>query len=227
VAAAIALPLLAIDGLFLASNSLKVPEGGWFPLLIGIVVFTLLTTWKRGRALLMSRLAEDSMPLAIFIESIEASPPVRVPGTAVFLTSTADRVPHALLHNLKHNKVLHERVVFLTIHTQDFPRVPPRERIRLSDLGCSFWRMEAYYGFAEDPDVPELLETLGKDEFPYDVMETSFFVSRETLIASVAPGMALWRERLFVSMSKMAVKATDFFHIPTNRVVELGTQVEL
>jgi KUP system potassium uptake protein len=227
VAASIALPLLAVDGLFLASNSLKVPEGGWFPLLIGIVVFTLLTTWKRGRALLMSRLAEDSMPLAIFIESIEASPPTRVSGTAVFLTSTVDRVPHALLHNLKHNKVLHERVVFLTIHTQDFPRVPARERIRLSDLGCSFWRMEVYYGFAEDPDVPELLEAIGKDEFAYDMMETSFFVSRETLIATVAPGMALWRERLFVSMSKMAVKATDFFHIPTNRVVELGTQVEL
>jgi KUP system potassium uptake protein len=227
VAAAIAVPLLAIDGLFLASNSLKVPEGGWFPLLIGIVVFTLLTTWKRGRALLMSRLAADSMPLDIFIESIEASPPARVPGTAMFLTSTVDRVPHALLHNLKHNKVLHERVVFLTIHTQDFPRVPPSERIRLADLGCSFWRMEAYYGFAEDPDVPELLEAIGKDEFAYDMMETSFFVSRETLIATVAPGMALWRERLFVSMSKMAVKATDFFHIPTNRVVELGTQVEL
>jgi len=227
VALLIVLPLLAIDGLFLASNSLKVPEGGWFPLLIGIVVFTLLTTWKRGRALLMTRLAEDSMPLDIFIESIESSPPPRVPGTAVFLTSTADRVPHALLHNLKHNKVLHERVVFLTIHTQDFPRVPATERIRLSDLGCLFWRMEAYYGFAEDPDVPELLEAIGKDEFEYDMMETSFFVSRETLIPTVAPGMALWRERLFVSMSKMAVKASDFFHIPTNRVVELGTQVEL
>ena len=227
VAIAIALPLLMIDGLFLASNALKVPEGGWFPLLIGIIVFTLLTTWKRGRALLMARLAEDSMPLDIFIESIEASPPPRVPGTAVFLTSTADRVPHALLHNLKHNKVLHERIVFLTIHTQDFPRVPPTERVRLSELGCAFWRMEAYYGFAEDPDVPELLEATGKDDFEYDMMETSFFVSRETLIASVAPGMALWRERLFVSMSKMAVKATDFFHIPTNRVVELGTQVEL
>ncbi len=144
--------------LFLASNSLKVPDGGWFPLLIGVVVFTLLTTWKRGRALLMERLAEDSMPLDIFIESIGASPPPRVPGTAVFLTSTADRVPHALLHNLKHNKVLHDRVVFLTIHTQDFPRVPAAERVRISELGCAFWRMDAYYGFAEDPDVPELLE---------------------------------------------------------------------
>jgi len=227
VAVAIALPLFLIDFMFLASNSLKVPEGGWFPLLIGVLVFTLLTTWKRGRALLMDRLAEDSMPLDIFIESIGASPPPRVPGTAVFLTSTADRVPHALLHNLKHNKVLHDRVLLLTIHTQDIPRVPPAERVRLAELGCAFWRMDAYYGFAEDPDVPELLEAAGRDGFAFDMMETSFFVSRETLIATVAPGMALWRERLFVSMSKMAVKASDFFHIPTNRVVELGTQVEL
>ncbi len=227
VAAMIVLPLFAIDGMFLASNSLKVPEGGWFPLLIGIAVFTLLTTWKRGRAVLMERLAEDSMPLDIFIDSIGASPPPRVPGTAVFLTSTADRVPHALLHNLKHNKVLHERILLLTIHTQDFPRVPVAERLRLFELGHAFWRMDAYYGFVEDPDVPELLEASAREGFEFDMMETSFFVSRETLIASVAPGMALWRERLFVSMSKMAVKATDFFHIPTNRVVELGTQVEL
>ena len=226
-ALAVVLPLCLIDLAFLASNALKIPAGGWFPLLIGAIVFTLLTTWKRGRALLMERLSEDSMPLGLFIDSIEASPPARVSGTAVFLTSTADRVPHALLHNLKHNKVLHERVIFLTIHTQDFPRVPVKERVRVSELGCAFARMDAYYGFAEDPDVPELLETVAKDGFEFDMMETSFFVSRETLIASVAPGMALWRERLFVSMSKLAVKATDFFHIPTNRVVELGTQVEL
>ena len=227
VALLIVVPLALIDLAFLASNSLKIPAGGWFPLLTGALVFTLLTTWKRGRALLMERLSEDSMPLGLFIDSIESSPPARVSGTAVFLTSTADRVPHALLHNLKHNKVLHERVVFLTIHTQDFPRVPAKERVRVSELGCAFARMDAYYGFAEDPDVPELLEGLAKDGFAFDMMETSFFVSRETLIASVAPGMALWRERLFVSMSKLAVKATDFFHIPTNRVVELGTQVEL
>jgi KUP system potassium uptake protein len=227
VAIAIVLPLFLIDFSFLASNSLKVPAGGWFPLLIGGVVFTLLTTWKRGRALLMERLAGDSMPLGLFIESIEMSPPPRVPGTAVFLTSTADRVPHALLHNLKHNKVLHDRVVFLTIHTQDFPRVAAAERVRIAELGSAFLRMDAYYGFAEDPDVPQLLESIGKEGFGFDMMDTSFFVSRETLIPSVAPGMALWRERVFVSMSKMAVKATDFFHIPTNRVVELGTQVEL
>ena len=223
----ITVPLLLIDLTFLASNSLKIPEGGWFPLLIGIVVFTLLTTWKRGRSLLMKRLAEDAMPLDLFIQSIEASPPTRVPGTAIFLTSTRNRVPHALLHNLKHNKVLHERVVFLTIVTEDIPYVPDEERYEISPLGCNFFSMAAHYGFKDDPDVPELLEDCGRKGFTFDMMETSFFVSRETLIATVTPGMALWREKLFVSMSKNATKASEFFQVPTNRVVELGTQVEL
>ncbi len=227
VAILIGAPLLLIDLFFLSSNALKIPEGGWFPILIGGVVFTLLTTWKRGRALLMRRLADDAMPLDLFIQSIEASPPTRVPGTAVFLTSTQNRVPHALLHNLKHNKVLHERVVFLTIVTQDIPFVPDEERYEIKPLGCDFFRMVANYGFKDDPDVPELLEDCGRRGFVFDMMETSFFVSRETLIATVTPGMALWREKLFVSMSKNATKASEFFQVPTNRVVELGTQVEL
>jgi KUP system potassium uptake protein len=220
-------PLLLIDLTFLASNALKIPEGGWFPLLIGGAVFTLLTTWKRGRSLLMRRLAEDAMPLDLFIQSIEASPPARVEGTAVFLTSTPNRVPHALLHNLKHNKVLHERVVFLTIVMRDIPYVPDEERGEVTALGCNFYRLLADYGFKDDPDVPELLEDCGRKGFKFDMMETSFFVSRETLIATVTPGMALWREKLFVSMSKNATKASEFFQVPTNRVVELGTQVEL
>jgi KUP system potassium uptake protein len=227
VSIAITLPLLLIDLTFLASNSLKIPEGGWFPLLIGGVVFTLLTTWKRGRSILMKRLAEDAMPLDLFIQSIQASPPARVEGTSVFLTSTPDRVPHALLHNLKHNKVLHERVVFMTIVMRDIPYVPDDERTTVTDLGCSFYRVLADYGFKDDPDVPELLEQCGRKGFAFDMMETSFFVSRETLIATVSPGMALWREKLFVSMSKNATKASEFFQVPTNRVVELGTQVEL
>jgi KUP system potassium uptake protein len=227
VATLIATPLLLIDLMFLASNSLKIPDGGWFPLLIGGIVFTLLTTWKRGRSLLMRRLAEDAMPLDLFIQSIEASPPTRVPGTAVFLTSTPNRVPHALLHNLKHNKVLHERVVFLTVVTEDIPYVPAEDRYEIEPLGCNFFRMLANYGFKDDPDVPELLEDSGRRGFAFDMMETSFFVSRETLIATVTPGMALWREKLFVSMSKNATKASEFFQVPTNRVVELGTQVEL
>jgi KUP system potassium uptake protein len=227
VALAFVVPMCLIDFAFLASNSLKIPEGGWFPLLIGVVVFTLLTTWKRGRMLLLERLAEDTMPLDLFIENITASPPVRVPGTAVFLTSTANRVPHALLHNLKHNKVLHERVVFLTIVTRDIPRVSAKERVAIDDLSCNFWQIRAHFGFTEDPEVPALLEACGRHAFQFDMMDTSFFVSRETLIATRTPGMALWRERLFVSMSRNAVKATDFFRVPTNRVVELGTQVEL
>jgi KUP system potassium uptake protein len=226
-AVAIALPLVTIDMSFLASNSLKIPEGGWFPILIGIVVFTLLTTWKTGRAVLMHRLAEDAMPLPLFLESVEAAPPVRVDGTAVFLTSTLNTVPQALLHNLKHNKVLHERVVFLTVVSRDIPFVPVAERYEAKSLGCDFFQIIAYYGFKQDPDIPELLEECGRRGFAFDMMDTSFFVSRETLIATVAPGMALWREKLFVSMSKNATKASEFFRIPTNRVVELGAQVEL
>ena len=226
-AIAITTPLLLIDLAFLASNSLKIPDGGWFPLAIGAVVFTLLTTWKRGRALLMDKLSADALPLDVFIQSIEVAPPTRVEGTAVFMTSTPDRVPHALLHNLKHNKVLHERVVFLTVVIRDVPYVSANRRIEIKTLGCDFYQFLAYYGFKEDPDVPVLLEESGRRGFAFDMMETSFFVSRETLIPTVGPGMALWRERLFASMSKNAVKASEFFQIPTNRVVELGTQVEL
>jgi KUP system potassium uptake protein len=227
VAVAIAAPLTFIDLAFLASNSLKIPEGGWFPLVIGAVVFTLLTTWKRGRALLWEKLSLDALPLDVFIQSIAVSPPTRVEGTAIFMTSTSDRVPHALLHNLKHNKVLHERVVFLTVVIRDIPYVNGTERIEIKSLGCDFYQFLAYYGFKEDPDVPALLEDSGRRGFAFEMMETSFFVSRETLIPTIGPGMAMWRERLFASMSKNAVKASEFFQIPTNRVVELGTQVEL
>jgi KUP system potassium uptake protein len=226
-ALAIAAPLVMIDTLFLASNALKIPDGGWFPLLVGIVVFTLLTTWKRGRKILMERLAEDALPLDMFVQSIEVAPPIRVEGTAVFLTSTQDRVPHALLHNLKHNKVLHERVVFLTVVTREFPIVADGDRLEIKSLGSGFFRMLAYYGFTEEPDVPALLEASKKQGFAFEMMETSFFVSRETLVSTHRPGMARWREKLFSSMSRNAVKASDFFRVPANRVVELGTQVEL
>jgi len=226
-AIAIAAPLLTIDLGFLASNSLKIIDGGWFPLAIGALVFTLLTTWKRGRMLLMDRLASEALPLDLFIQSIEVSPPTRVEGTAVFMTSRPNLVPHALLHNLKHNKVLHERVVFLTVVIRDIPYVAADERIELKQLGANFYQFVAYYGFKENPDVPELLAEAARMGLPFEMMETSFFVSRETLIPTVSPGMALWRERLFASMSKNAVKASEFFGIPTNRVVELGTQIEL
>ncbi len=223
----VAAPLLLIDAAFLSSNALKIPDGGWFPIVIGAIVFTLLTTWKRGRSILYERLREETMPLDAFIESIAAAPPARVPGTAVFLTNMPGRVPHALLHNLKHNKVLHQRVVLLTMNTRDIPVVAPKDRVRIDGLGAGFETIEAYFGFTEDQDVPELLAECARCGHPFDMMDTSFFVSRETLIPSVAPGMALWRERLFVSMSKNATKASEYFNVPTNRVVELGTQVEL
>jgi KUP system potassium uptake protein len=224
---AVAAPLALVDLAFLSSNALKIPDGGWFPLVIGGVLFALLTTWKRGRAILGDRLAKDSLPLAEFIPSIELAPPLRVSGTAVFMTSAPDSVPHALLHNLKHNKVLHERVVFLTIVMRDIPYVPDDERIEIAPLGCDFYRFLAHYGFKDEPDIPSLLEAAGERGFAFEMMDTSFFVSRETLIPTAGIGMALWRERLFASMSKNAVKASDFFHVPTNRVVELGTQVEI
>ncbi|MDQ6619453.1 MAG: potassium transporter Kup [Pseudomonadota bacterium] len=227
VALLIAVPLALIDLTFLSSNSLKITEGGWFPLLIGVIMFTLLTTWKRGRGILMARLSGDTMPLDVFIDSISRSMPTRVTGTAVFLTSTPSRVPHALLHNLKHNKVLHERVMFMTVMTRDIPRVSTRDQVDITELGCGFWQIEGRYGFMEDPDVPALLEACASRGLAFDMMDTSFFVSRETLVATVAPGMALWRERLFVSLSRNAVKACDFFNVPANRVVELGTQIEL
>jgi KUP system potassium uptake protein len=226
-ALAIVVPLLVVDSSFLGSNALKIPQGGWFPIAIGIVVFTLLTTWKRGRAILAERVAKETIPLDVFIASISATPPPRVPGTAVFLSTAEGRVPAALLHNLKHNKVLHERVVLLTLKTRDVPKVPLSERLRIEDLGCDFRQIEASYGFMEDQDIPTLLEECGHRGAPFDMMDTSFFVSRETLIASAVPGMALWREKLFVSMSKNATRAIEYFNIPTNRVVELGAQIEL
>jgi KUP system potassium uptake protein len=226
-ALAIVIPLLVIDVAMLSSNALKIPDGGWFPLLIGACVFTLLTTWKRGRALVTDRLAEDTLPLKEFIDSVAIAPPTRVEGTAVFMTATPRRVPHALLHNLKHNKVLHQRVVFLTIVIRDVPYVDDDERIDISSLGCDFYRFIAHYGFKDEPDIPSLLEEAGRRGFAFEMMDTSFFVSRQTLIPTVGTGMAMWRERLFASMAKNAVKASDFFHVPTNRVVELGTQVEI
>lgn len=218
---------LVIDIAFFSANALKIADGGWFPLLMGAIIFTMLTTWKRGRAILMERLQSDAMPIDLFVGGIGDDYPIRVPGTAIFLTSSAEGVPHALLHNLKHNKVLHERVVLLTVKTEDVPYVPASERVEIFDLSKNFFRMHVKYGFKDDPDVPEVLENCTRFGLDYNPMDTSFFLSRETLIASSVPGMAIWREKLFVAMSKNAQRAGDFFKIPTNRVVELGTQIQL
>jgi KUP system potassium uptake protein len=221
--------ILVTDVLFLATNATKIDDGGWFPLTIGTMIFTMLMTWKRGRTLMFRRLSEHGIPLRPFLEGLEAHPPARVQGTAIFMTASTDTVPHALLHNLKHNKVLHEETVFLTIVTHDVPRVPHEDRVQFERLLTGFYRLEAWFGFTEQPDIEEILDICrlrhGKS---FDVMDTSFFLSRETVIPSEdSPGMAYWRDHLFAWMTRNATRATDFFNVPANRVVELGTHIEI
>ncbi|QHL91885.1 potassium transporter Kup [Sphingomonas changnyeongensis] len=215
-----------VDLAYLLSNLTKVPDGGWFPLLVGLIAFTLLTTWAKGRKLMIERLRESAMPISIFIESATNSA-TRVPGTAVFMTSTPEGVPHALLHNLKHNKVLHERVILLTVRILDVPYVEQVQRCQLEDLGRGFHRLVIKYGFMQEPDVPAALKNLTGCGPEFKMMDTSFFLARQTLLASSRPGMALWREKLFAWMLRNAESAMEFFRLPTNRVVELGSQVEI
>jgi KUP system potassium uptake protein len=225
-----AIPLLAIfftiDILYFGANLLKVPQGGWFPLLIGAIAFTLLTTWARGRKLMIDRMAEASLPIEVFIKSAATSA-ARVPGTAVFMTTSMSGVPHALLHNLKHNKVLHERVMLLTVRIEDVPFVVSQRRIETKDYGAGFYRIIIRYGFMEEIDVPAALAQVKTCGPQFKMMDTSFFLARQTLIASARPGMAIWREKLFAWMLRNAESAMEFFKLPTNRVVELGSQVEI
>jgi KUP system potassium uptake protein len=226
----IAVGLLAlfftVDLAYFGANMLKVPDGGWFPLLVGAVAFTMLTTWAKGRQLLLSRMDEASLPMEIFIKSA-ASSATRVPGTAVFMTSSASGVPHALLHNLKHNKVLHERVILLTVRIQDVPYVPDEKRAETLDYTAGFYRVIIHYGFMDEVNVPAELSRLEGCGPACKMMDTSFFLARQTLIASSRPGMAVWREKLFAWMLRNAESAMEFFKLPTNRVVELGSQVEI
>ncbi len=217
---------LCIDGAYFASNLTKVPDGGWFPLLVGIVVFVLLTTWAKGRKLMIERMRESAMPIKVFIQSA-ASSATRVPGTAVFMTSTPEGVPHALLHNLKHNKVLHDRVILLTVKIADTPYVDPEVRTKNEDLGQGFHRMILRFGFMQDPDVPGALKVVGCCGGDFRMMDTSFFLARQTLLPSSRPGMMIWREKLFAWMLQNSESAMEFFRLPTNRVVELGSQVEI
>ncbi|MGA9525261.1 MAG: potassium transporter Kup [Myxococcaceae bacterium] len=218
---------LVIDVSFFGANLLKFADGGWFPILVALVVFTLLTTWKRGRQILAERLRTQTFPLDLFLSNIRSNPPMRVPGVAVFMTGNPHGTPPALMHNLKHNKVLHEKVVLLTTSTAEVPHVRPEERVEFTPLEQGIFRVVAHYGFMETPDVPELLGQLGKFGLAFRMMETTFFLGRETLIPSRKPGMALWREALFSWMSRNAHSATAFFNLPPNRVVEMGTQIEL
>ncbi|MGQ0655711.1 MAG: potassium transporter Kup [Betaproteobacteria bacterium] len=219
---------LVIDLAFFSATLLKIADGGWFPLAIGAVVFVVMTTWRRGREILFKRLDEQSIPLEPFLKSLFREPPHRVPGSAVFLTATPDATPHALLHNLNHNKVLHERVVFLTVEVRQVPWVRFEERVVCEKLGYGCWRVRVRYGFMNRPDVTLALELCGAMGLDFDPMQTSFFLSRQLIVASDGgPGMALWRDRMFAAMARNAGNITDYFNIPANRVIELGTRVQI
>jgi KUP system potassium uptake protein len=224
---AIVAPAFLIELAFFGANALKITHGGWFPLIVGAVLFTLMTTWRTGRRMLWQRVRASALPTDQFLESVSRRELPRVKGTAVYLAGNPDGVPIALLHNLKHNKVLHERVVFLTIAVQDSSRVDENSRITVEELEQGFWRVKANFGFMEEPDVPDVLRRCADFGLKFREPETSFFLSRETIIASRKSGMAAWRERLFAIMARNAQSATTFFQLPANRVVELGMQVEL
>jgi len=217
---------LIADLSFFSANIGKITHGGWFTIAVALVVFVLLTTWKRGRQLLAARIDQDAMPVEVFLKSL-SNRATRVSGTAIFLTGRPNGIPSALLHNLKHNKIIHERNILLTVEMQPVAHVPVARRLLAEDLGGGFHRLTMIFGFMDDPDVPVALRHSGDLGLPINLMETSFFISRETIVASMLPGMMLWREALFAWMSRNAANAMDFFGLPTNRVVELGTQVEI
>ncbi|HYG85157.1 MAG TPA: potassium transporter Kup [Azospirillum sp.] len=218
---------LVVDLALFGSTLLKVPQGGWFPLVAAVAVFLIMTTWRKGRVILAERLYQDALPMELFLERIKPESPMRVAGTAVFMTGNPDVVPHVLLHNIKHNKVLHERVIILTVITDDVPWIYEDRAIQVDKLGKGFFRVVLHYGYMEQPHIPQALERCRKYGLHTDMMDTSFFLGRETLIPSKRSGLPGWREPLFILMSKTALSATEFFCIPPGRVVELGTQVEI
>ncbi len=224
------IPLLGLffilDTAYLGANLTKIPDGGWVPLVMGLTIFTFLTTWSRGRALMRQGMDEGTVPMEVFAKSAHSSA-ARVSGTAVFMASSSAGVPSALLHNIKHNKVLHDRVVILTVSIEDMPFVDRASRFEVMDLGKGFYRVTLRFGFLEETDVPAALKNLTLCGAPFEMMKTSFFLSRQTLIASDKPGMAIWREKLFAWMLRNAASAMEFFRLPTNRVVELGSQLEI
>jgi KUP system potassium uptake protein len=215
-----------VDGAFFASNVTKIADGGWFPLVIAAIIFTVLTTWARGRALMRQRLEEDALPLEVFIKS--AASVHRVPGTALFLSTSPDAVPSALLHNLKHNQVLHERVLILNVKVEDVPHVPPAKRLEINGAAKGFYRVVLHYGFMDEVDIPADLARIDSCGGGFDMMSTSFFLGRQKLIpAKEKAGMALWREKMFAWMMKSSESAMEFFRLPTNRVIELGSQLRI
>ena len=218
---------LAIDVILFSANTLKIMHGGWFPLVLGAVVFTIMLTWKRGLELVTAKLTENAIPLKEFLDSLLEFPPARVEGTAIFIRRISDGVPHAMLHNLIHNKVLHHKNVFLTVHQEPLPRVPPEQRISMIDLGHDCYQVDVKYGFKDAPDVPEALLNCSVDALHFSPMETSYFVSRQTILPSAGVDMAMWREQIFAAMYRNARDTAYYFRLPANRVIELGTQIEI
>jgi KUP system potassium uptake protein len=219
---------MLVDATLFAAAMHKVLEGGWFPLALAALILVVMVTWRRGRELLLARLRGSTPPLASFVPSLLQSPPQRVPGTAVFLTSSPDATPHALLHSLKHYKVLHERNVFLTVEYSEEPYVAMEERVTCQPIAEGCWRVLARYGFMDNPDVSLAVELCAPFGLRIEPMDVSYFLSREKIVsADHDRGMARWRDRLFAAMARNAGSVTDFFNIPTNRVVELGTRVEI
>lgn len=218
---------LAVDLTFLSANLLKFAQGGWLPVMVGLVVALMILTWRQGREIILAIRRESAMPVDDFLKSIQASSIHRVNGTAVYMTADTDGVPHALLHNLKHNQVLHEHVVFLTVTVQETPRVADECRVEVIPLSKRFWRVVLRYGFMENVDVPKGLALAETEGLPIEPMRTSFFLGRETLVPSVHPRMMIWRENLFIMMMRLAQSAPDFFNIPADRVIEVGTKVEI
>jgi len=216
---------LVIDLAFFSANILKIPDGGWVPLFIGIVIFTLMLTWKTGRSLLYNRLKSDAMAIEPFIDAVSAHPPARVPGTALFMTPNPEGVPHAMLHNLKHNKVLHEKVVILTVRFLDYPHTTQEERVEVERLPYGFYRVTVQYGFKDEPDLPRDLLLCNAQNLELDPMDTSFFIGKEILKASGPLGMPYWRKKIFIGLFRTAETITNQFKLPPNRVVELGAQV--
>ena len=225
--AVVLVPIITVDLALFGANALKIPSGGWFPLVIGLVVFTIMTTWRAGRRLVAKQLSSEAVPLASFLATCEEAPEARVSGTAVFLTTQIKDVPVTLLRNLKHNKVLHQTVLLVRVVTENIPRVPGADRIKARELGSGFWQVEAHFGFAQTPNVPR---ELGRADIPgleLDPSQLSFFVGRANVKSSSRPGMARWRERLYSGLARIATRSTDFFRIPPDRVIELGAEVEI
>ena len=226
-AALLFIGFLVVELTFLAANILKIPDGGWFPLVAGAVVFVLMTTWKRGREILGARLQGEALHLDAFIEALLAGMPTRVQGTAVFMNADPNGVPHALLHNLMHNKVLHERILLVSVQVFDVPYVPEIDRVEVHKLKGDFYRVIVQYGFKDEPDIPAALALCADAGLKLEMLDTSFFLGRETLIPRFGSEMSFWRTKLFIAMFRNAGSATAFFKIPSNRVVELGTQIVL